>query len=212
MVTLRARMEALEAAAASATEMLMDAHVEMDRKSVRHQRQTRVLYLLRKLLERNAQGMPAQELADEVVKTVSEAFGGLRCSLLLIDEHEGAPELRLCAGVGLPPMVDRGAVRVPMGRGISGAVASSRLPLVVRDNDEGHTHPLMRDAWYTGPAFVSLPLLCRGQLLGVLNLSNFRAGTVDDYEVEQLRLIALCVGLLVDHSALQERLFAETAA
>jgi hypothetical protein len=211
MVTLRARMEALEAAAASATEMLMDAHVEMDRKSARHQRQTRVLYLLRKLLERNAQGMPAQELADEVVKTVSEAFGGLRCSLLLIDEHEGAPELRLCAGVGLPPMVDRGAVRVPMGRGISGAVASSRLPLVVRDNDEGHTHPLMRDAWYTGPAFVSLPLLCRGQLLGVLNLSNFRAGTVDDYEVEQLRLIALCVGLLVDHSALQERLFAETA-
>jgi signal transduction protein with GAF and PtsI domain len=212
MVTLRARMEALEAAAASATEMLMDAHVEMDRKSARHQRQTRVLYLLRKLLERNAQGMPAQELADEVVKTVSEAFGGLRCSLLLIDEHEGAPELRLCAGVGLPPMVDRGAVRVPMGRGISGAVASSRLPLVVRDNDEGHTHPLMRDAWYTGPAFVSLPLLCRGQLLGVLNLSNFRAGTVDDYEVEQLRLIALCVGLLVDHAALQERLFTETAA
>ena len=42
----------------------------------------------------------------------------------------------------------------------------------------------------------------------MLNLSNFRAGTVDDYEVEQLRLVALCVGLLVDHSALAPRLFA----
>ena len=211
--SLRAKMEALEAAAASATGLLMEAHVDLDRRAQRHQRQTRVLYLLRKLLERSAQGMPPQELAEEVVKTVSEAFGGSRCSLLLIDEHAGAPgELRLCAAVGLPPMIDTEAVRVPMGRGISGAVARSRTALVVRDPDEGVTHPLMRDAWYTGPAFVSLPLLCRGQLLGVLNLSNFRAGTVDDYEVEQLRLVALCVGLLVDHAALGQRLFAGQAA
>jgi putative methionine-R-sulfoxide reductase with GAF domain len=209
---LRSRMEALEHAAASATEMLMDAHVEIDRRGQRHQRQTRVLYLLRKLLERSAQGMAPQELSDEIVKTVSEAFGGNRCSLLLIDEHGGEPELRLAAGVGLPPVVDSERVRVPMGRGISGAVASSRTALVVRDPEEGLTHPLMRDAWYTGPAFVSLPLLCRGQLLGVLNLSNFRAGTVDDYEVEQLRLVALCVGLLVDHAGLSRRLFAELPA
>ncbi|HEX6749746.1 MAG TPA: GAF domain-containing protein [Longimicrobium sp.] len=205
---MRARMEALEAAAASATEMLMEAHVEIDRRAQRHQRQTRVLYLLRKLMERSAQGLPPAELADEIVKTVSEAFGGNRCSLLLIDEGGDGPELRLCAAVGLPPMIESDRVRVPMGRGISGTVASSRMPLVVRDPDEGVTHPLMRDAWYTGPAFVSLPLLCRGRLLGVLNLSNFRAGTVDDYEVEQLRLVALCVGLLADHAGLGERLFA----
>ncbi|HSU15810.1 GAF domain-containing protein [Longimicrobium sp.] len=210
--SMRARMEALEQAAASATEMLMEAHVEIDRRAQRHQRQTRVLYLLRKLLERSAHGMGPAELADEVVKTVSEAFGGSRCSLLLIDEHGGAPELRLCAAVGLPPMIDSDRVRIPLGRGISGAVASSRMPLVVRDPDEGVTHPLMRDAWYTGPAFVSLPLLCRGRLLGVLNLSNFRAGTVDDYEVEQLRLVALCVGLLADHAGLNDRLFAGLAA
>jgi signal transduction protein with GAF and PtsI domain len=212
MEALRGKMEALEAAAASATGLLMEAHVDLDRRAQRHQRQTRVLYLLRKLLERSAAGMPPQELAEEVVKTVSEAFGGNRCSLLLIDEHGGTPELRLCAAVGLPPMIDTVAVRVPMGRGISGAVARSRTALVVRDPDEGVTHPLMRDAWYTGPAFVSLPLLCRGQLLGVLNLSNFRAGTVDDYEVEQLRLVALCVGLLVDHAGLAQRLFAGQVA
>ena len=209
---MRTRVEALERAAASATEMLMDAHVEIDRRSARHQRQTRVLYLLRRLLERNAAGIGPRELATEIVTTISEAFGGMRCSLLLIDEQGEVPELRLAGAVGLPPMVAADTVRVPLGRGISGAVASSRLPLVVRDPEEGITHPLMRDAWYTGPAFVSLPLLCRGQLLGVLNLSNFRAGTVDDFEVEQLRLVALCVGLLVDHAALPRRLFLEQAA
>lgn len=209
---MRTRMEALERAAASATEMLMDAHVEIDRRSARHQRQTRVLYLLRRLLERNAAGIGPRELATEIVTTISEAFGGMRCSLLLIDDQGEVPELRLAGAVGLPPMVAADTVRVPLGRGISGAVASSRLPLVVRDPEEGITHPLMRDAWYTGPAFVSLPLLCRGQLLGVLNLSNFRAGTVDDFEVEQLRLVALCVGLLVDHAALPRLLFLEQAA
>jgi len=202
------RADALERAAASATEMLMDAHVDLDRRAARHQRQTRVLYLLRKLLEGNARGMDPRALADEIVRTVSEAFGGGRCSMLLIDESDPAlPELRLCAGVGLPPVVDSASLRVPLGTGIAGEVARSGIAVVVRDPAEGDPHRLVGDAWYTGDAFVSLPLVCRGQLLGVLNITNFRSGTVDDYEVEQLRLVALCVGLLVDHAGLRERVF-----
>jgi hypothetical protein len=205
---LRRRTEALEQAAAHATEMLMDAHVEIDRKSQRHQRQTRVLYLLRKMLENHARGMAADVLAQEIVTTVSEAFGGSRCSLMLIDEKAGElPELRLAAGVGLPPEVESDQVRIPLGSGVSGGVARSRVPVVVREPDESDQHTLMGDEWYTGSAFVSLPLVCRNHLLGVLNLTNFRAGTVDDFEVEQLRLVALCVGLLADHAALNQRLF-----
>jgi signal transduction protein with GAF and PtsI domain len=128
--------------------------------------------------------------------------------MLLIDAHDpAAPELRLCAGVGLPPVVDGASLRVPLGTGISGEVARSGIAVVVRDPAEGDPHRLVGDEWYTGDAFVSLPLVCRGQLLGVLNITNFRSGTVDDYEVEQLRLVALCVGLLVDHAGLRERVF-----
>ncbi len=78
---------------------------------------------------------------------------------------------------------------------------------MVRDLAEGTGSALLGDDWYTSDAFVSLPLVCRGRLLGVLNLTNFRAGTVDDTEVEQLRLISLCVALLADHASLAERLF-----
>lgn len=210
-IAAEARAEALERAAASATEMLMDAHVEIDRRAVRHQRQTRVLYLLRKLLEENARGMDPRALADEIVRTVSEAFGGGRCSMLLVQDDDREAELRLCAGVGLPPVVDTAQLRIPLGTGISGEVARSRVPVVVREQAEGEPHRLVGDEWYTGDAFVSLPLVCRGRLLGVLNITNFRSGTVDDYEVEQLRLVALCVGLLVDHAGLNERAFAEPA-
>ena len=210
--SMQSRLDALERAAASATEMLMEAHVELDRRSVRHQRQTRVLFLLRKLLEKNALGLAPEAMAGEIVSTISDAFGGGRCSLLLIDEAVEDGVLRLAGAVGLPPEVDPSLVRVPLGSGVSGGVARSRTAVVVRDDGEAGEHALVQDPWYTGPAFVSLPLSCRGRLLGVLNLANFRAGTVDDFEVEQLRLAALCVGLLVDQAGLADRLFPERAA
>ena len=207
----RERVEALERAAGGATELLMDAHVELDRRAGRHQRQTRVIFLLRKLLERNAGGMQPRELAGEIVRTVAEAFGGGRCSLLLVHGADGDHELRLGAAVGLPPEVDADLVRIPLGSGISGQVAHTRTPLVVRDPHEGDGSALMRDDWYTTDAFVSLPLVSRGRLLGVLNLTNFRSGTVDDAELEQLRLVSLCVALLADHAGLSERLFDDAA-
>jgi two-component system NarL family sensor kinase len=151
--------------------------------------------------------MDPRELAVEIVRTVAEAFGGGRCSLLLVDERAPGSDLRLGAAVGLPPAVDAGEVRVPMGSGISGQVARTRTAHVFRDAGDADATALVGDDWYTSDAFVSLPLVSRGRLLGVLNLTNFRAGTVDDSEVEQLRLVALCVGLLADHAALSERLF-----
>lgn len=208
-----ARLEALERAAGGATELLMDAHVELDRRTAKHQRQTRVLFLLRKLLDRSAAGdLEPTELAVEIVRTVAEAFGGGRCSLLLVDEGSPERELRLGAAVGLPPALDAGEVRVPQGSGISGEVARTRMPVVVRDPEDKSGGALMGDDWYTSDAFVSLPLVSRGRLLGVLNLTNFRAGTVDDTEVEQLRLVSLCVALLADHAGLSERLFAASAS
>ncbi|HEX6372676.1 MAG TPA: GAF domain-containing protein [Longimicrobium sp.] len=207
-----ARLEALERAAGGATELLMDAHVELDRRAAKHQRQTRVLFLLRKLLDRSAAGdLDPTALAVEIVRTVAEAFGGGRCSLLLVDEASAARELRLGAAVGLPPALDAGEVRISLGSGISGEVARTRMPVVVRDPEDKSGGALMGDDWYTSDAFVSLPLVSRGRLLGVLNLTNFRAGTVDDTEVEQLRLVSLCVALLADHAGLSERLFAAPA-
>lgn len=208
---LQRKLDAMERAAEGATEMLIEAHVELDRRSSRARRQTRLLFLLRRMLERHAERLPAGELAQEVVRTVSEAFEGHRCSMLLLDRSRGVDELRVGAAVGFPAAVDHGEVRVPLGSGISGAVARTQSAVVVRDTEEAQTHPLVGDEWYTGTAFVSLPLVSRGRVHGVLNLTNFREGTIDNTEVEQLRLVALCVGLIVDQAALAERLFAPEA-
>jgi hypothetical protein len=89
-------------------------------------------------------GMEPRELAVEIVRTVAEAFGGGRCSLLLAtgDAEGGAAagrRHRAAAGGG-----GGDAVRVPQGRGISGEVAARAPPRVVRDPVEGDPHALMR--------------------------------------------------------------------
>jgi hypothetical protein len=206
------RISALEEAAARATEMLMETHVELAGKTERMRRQARVIFLLRQLLDQYADGVAPDALAAAVVRAVSNAFGGERCSLLLTDPALRERSLRMAAAHGMPADVDVRSVNIEVGRGVSGWVARHQAPVVVRDEGESAHFPLAKDQGYTGPAFASLPLTCNGRLLGVLNLTNFRDGTFDDVELEMLRLVARCIALVVDHARLSERLFAGPAA
>jgi hypothetical protein len=204
------RLEALDEATGKATELLTSAHEELARRTERLRRQTRVQFLLRQLLERHAQGIPPRELATDLVNLVSEAFAGSRCSLLLMDPlgKEGA-QMRVAAALGLPSVVDPRRLRISTTEGVSGWVARTRQELVVRDPSDAAKLPVLGiDSGYTNTAFVSFPLVSHGRFQGVLNLTNFKEGFLDEAEIEQLRLVALCVGLVVDHARLNERLFA----
>lgn len=211
LASSESKVEALDEATEKATELLAYAHEELARRTERLRRQTRVQFLLRQMLERHAQGTPPRELATDLVNLVSEAFSGSRCSLLLVDPlgREGAEHMRVAASLGLPSAVDARRLRVSVGEGVSGWVARNRTELVVRGPGEAAQLPILGDKMgYTGSAFVSFPLVSHGRFQGVLNLTNFREGVLDDAEVEQLRLVALCVALVVDHARLNERLFA----
>lgn len=202
------QLNAMEGAAMRATELLMEAHEELAMRTDRMRRQGRIIYLLRKMLERHSLGAAPRELAEDLVQLVAETFGGGRCSLLLVDPHRhGGEMLRVAAALGLPAAVDPHRLQVPVGQGIAGWVARNRAPVVVRDEEEATYYPVLADSAFTTPAFVSLPLSCRGQFQGVLNVTNFRDGTIDNLDLEQLRLVALCIALVVDHARLSELLF-----
>ena len=187
----------------------MDAHVELDRRAAKHQRQTRVLFLLRKLLDRNAAGMEPTRAGGG--DRPHRGRGVRRRALLAAAGGRARRPSATCAWAppsACRPRWTRARCACPLGSGIAGEVARTRMPTswsATRRTSAGGS--LVGDDWYTSDAFVSLPLVSRGRLLGVLNLTNFRAGTVDDTEVEQLRLVALCVALLADHAGLSERLF-----
>jgi hypothetical protein len=203
------RIDALEQAQGKATELLVDSHLSLARREETLRRLQQVFAGLREILERNAPGVSPRELASELVHVVSATFEGSRCSLLLYEPSARGPEhLRLAAALGLPAGVDPAGVRVRVGEGIAGWVALQGAELIVRAPEDAERLPVRASRGYTGPVFVSFPLTYHGRFAGVLNLTNFRAGTVDDVELEALRLVMLALALVVDHARLNERLFA----
>jgi len=109
-------------------------------------------------------------------------------SILLL-EPDGA--LRISHARGLPQeVVD--ATRVALGEGISGHVARTGVALLV---DDVERDPLFRrrnhERYYTRSA-MSVPLLHRGGVVGVINVNNKRSR--EPYALADLRLVEAIAG------------------
>ena len=200
LLDARDAVGALDVAYGSATATLIDMNTEMSSRTSRLRRQTRLLYLFRKLLDEYSAGVSAEALATELVRFVSESCGGSRCSLLLGDPAVDGGALRVAAAQGLPESIDPSSVRVSLGSGIAGRVARTRTPVVVRDPVDRLRLPLIADRAFTGDAFVSLPVICQERVVGVLNVTNFAEGTFDDAELAHMQLIAGWIALMMEHA------------
>jgi len=94
-----------------------------------------------------------------------------RCSLMLAGADG---ELVLEESVGLPPGLT-GTVRVGLGTGVAGTVASRGAPLVVNDIAERAGWPAGVGA-YPSPRFVSYPITLPGEGTGVVNVTDPEPG------------------------------------
>jgi hypothetical protein len=200
----RHRATQFEEQLGAAVGQLEQAHVELHRRSEALRQRTRTLYLLDRVLTLDAEARDARELVDGLLALVGDDMQAQRCSLLL-----RAPEpevLYLAAARGLAPHVLQGT-RVMLGEGVAGRVAASRQPLLVQDVEEAHSHPLLRDQYFTTGSFISFPLEYHGELVGVVNLTNrAQRGVFSEEDVERVRLLALVISLIASHARLAERL------
>jgi signal transduction protein with GAF and PtsI domain len=120
-----------------------------------------------------------------------------------------APEpgyLYLAASRGLAPHIVEGS-RIVIGEGVAGRVAAAREPLLVQDVSEAREHPLLQDQFFTTGSFISFPLVYRGELVGVVNLTNrAQRGVFVEEDVERVRVLALVTALIAWNASLAERL------
>ncbi len=128
---------------------------------------------------------PAQ-ITRAFVTWFCDRFQIERLTVMRLDDQAG--DLRIMAGRGVDPAVLQ-RVRVPMGQGVAGWVARNQQPVLVR---EGDTSPAVRatgcDSYNSG-SFISVPLLHRQRVVGVLNLSNKQHGeTFDDLDLDRATL------------------------
>lgn len=137
--------------------------------------------------------------------SITRAFVGWFCdrfqvgrlSLMRLDDKQG--DLRIMAHRGMDPAM-AARVRLRVGQGVAGRVASTQQAVIVRDHeeDEGAVHGTRLDH-YNSDSFISLPLVHRQRVVGVMNLSNKRDGeSFDDLDLDRAQLashvLALALG------------------
>ena len=140
-----------------------------------------------------------QLLASLLLRT-RELLGADTCAVLLLDEE--ANELVARAAVGIEEDVERG-VRIPVGRGFAGRVAAGRAPVILDDVDHADVlNPILREKGIK--SLLGVPLLARGEVIGVLHVGSLSPRSFRRDDVELLELVAARAALAIERASLHE--------
>jgi signal transduction protein with GAF and PtsI domain len=187
---------ALEEQTAAAAQHLNEAYAQLARTQALNQELQNTLELVQRAFEALSGTDDAVALTRSLVAWCCEHFEVDRCSVMRVDDAQG--DLRIYAHRGLDPAL-AGRVRVPMGSGVAGWVASNRQPVWMREREDDTPVAPTGVDHYNSDSFISMPLVHRNRIVGVLNLSNKRDGEAfSERDLDRARLagsvLALAIG------------------
>jgi len=164
---------------------------DLEQRLQRTEQQLVVLQHVSRLMVRK---MSLPEVLQAIVDLVMEATGGDACLIYLIDSDE----LVLCAS-NTPHPSQIGRVRLKMGEGITGWVARERRMVAIsreasKDTRFRFFHDLPED---TFEAFLSVPVISRDEVVGVINVQHRQPHAHTGAEMEMLRTVGEQVGCVI---------------
>jgi signal transduction histidine kinase/putative methionine-R-sulfoxide reductase with GAF domain len=110
-----------------------------------------------------------KDVPELIVDMIAEIMGAKTASLMLLNEE--SRELYVGAAMGLDEATMRNA-RVRVGESISGWVAKTGKPLLIRDIEDDAEFGRPNRPNYESRSLVSVPLCSKGRVVGVLNVTN----------------------------------------
>ena len=131
---------------------------------------TEVLGPLLRITQALSSEIESEKVYEAILSAVREVTGAERVSIQLLSETESA-SLMLVAGLGLPAAVHIGQTR-PASRSVASWVLENRQPLLL--NGTTHADPEVRRVMRGAPGVsaICVPLISKGQAVGVLNASK----------------------------------------
>ena len=142
------------------------------------------------------------QLMENIISLVTQEWKADRASLMLFDRTEGHLQIKRSAGLD-DAIIEK--TRVRLGEGPAGYVAETRRPLLVLDSldyvlanwPQRHEHP----------SFASIPLVCAGELVGVLNITGLENGReFTEEEMESLTALGSIAADALDRLVMYEGL------
>src|SRR6202521_2956575 len=141
---------------------------------------------------------------DVLTRVVEFATVLVKCDSCLIYVLEGEELVLRASKNPHPDAVDRLKLRV--GQGITGWVAEHKEPVAVSERAAldprfQFFHELPEDSY---EAFLSVPLMCRGRVVGVINLQHRQHHVYRRREIRLISAIGFLVGAEIELARLEE--------
>ncbi|OFW41273.1 MAG: GAF sensor protein [Acidobacteria bacterium RIFCSPLOWO2_12_FULL_60_22] len=164
---------------------------DIEQKLERTERQLVVLQKVSRLMTRK---MSLPDVLKAIVNLLVEATGGDACLIYLIDRDE----LVLCA-TSLPHPAQIGRIRLRMGEGLTGWVAKERRMVAIsREAYKDSRFRLFTDLPEdTFEAFLSVPVIVRDEVVGVINVQHRQSHPHTGSEIEMLATVGEQVGCVI---------------
>ncbi len=147
--------------------------------------------------------LDADRLLPEMVKLVASRMDVERCSVMLLDET--GQSLYVKVGLGFDrPVEELTPSRV--GQGISGKVAETGEPLLIKNIATDRRFRKQRGRNYKNDSLLCVPLKNKGTVIGVLNVNNKRDGTFfTESDLELLSILAGAAAVSLSNAALHRQ-------
>ncbi len=159
-----------------------------------------VVARLRHVARRMSAAAPLENVLAEVVEFATAA---VKCDSCFVYVLEGEELVLRASKNPHPEAVDR--LKLKLGQGITGWVAEHREPAIVARNASADPrfklfNELPEDRF---EAFLSVPLVSRGRLVGVLNLQSREPRHYEDYEINLISTMGFLVGAEIEMARLE---------
>ena len=165
----------------------------------------REIQLLHRISASIGSSLELGTVLKHIVEVVVEVTKADACLLYLISEKKD--ELILRASKNPHPRLI-GRIAIGLGEGITGWVARERMPVVVPRNASDDPrfkffHRLPEDRYQ---AFVSVPIMSKGEVVGVINVQHKRSKRYAEEKLALLTTIANQVGGAIENARLYEEM------
>ena len=145
------------------------------------------------------ESLDLDRIMANVAASVKEVIPYDLFAILLYSERQRGLSIRY--SIGHREEIIRSLV-LPLGEGITGAAAATRLPILVPDVRSDPRYLTALDAVQSE---LAVPMLARGKLVGVIDLQSTRLNAYREQDRSLLQLIATRVAVSIDNARLYRR-------
>ena len=169
--------------------------------------------LLHKVSNVVSSELSTDEILGEVLGLAAQATACDACLIYLFDRTTNEMVLRASQ---VPHAADLGKLRIKMGEGVTGWVAEHRSAVALERDayDDPRFKPFQTLIEDTYEAFLSVPLVSAGDLIGVINVHHRQPRRHSHEEIALMKFIGEQLGVTISRSLLEQenaRLMEQTA-